>query len=89
MKTKALAIACFAATTALSTLPIGPHRQTGAKTCPSFRIGLLGGAKTKLTACATMNAWQTALSERLGVPVEMFPAPDYAGVMQGPAGRSA
>ncbi len=49
---------------------------------PEFRIGLLGGEndadRLRNNACL-----EDALEERLGVPVELFPAPDYAGVIQG------
>lgn len=49
---------------------------------PVFRIGLLGGEndadRLRDNACL-----QEDLTELLGVPVELFPAPDYAGVMQG------
>ena len=49
---------------------------------PVFRIGLLGGEndadRLRDNACL-----QEDLAELLGVPVELFPAPDYAGVMQG------
>lgn len=49
---------------------------------PVFRIGLLGGEneadRLRDNACL-----QTYMEERLGVPVELYPASDYAGVMQG------
>ena len=49
---------------------------------PVFRIGLLGGEndadRLRDNACV-----QEQLAERLGIPVELYPAPDYAGVMQG------
>jgi phosphonate transport system substrate-binding protein len=49
---------------------------------PVLRIGLLGGEndadRLRDNACL-----QEDLTELLGVPVELFPAPDYAGVMQG------
>ena len=47
-----------------------------------FRIGLLGGENEadRLRDHACQKAY---LEERLGVPVELFPASDYAGVMQG------
>ncbi|MHA7886270.1 phosphonate ABC transporter substrate-binding protein [Roseicyclus sp.] len=49
---------------------------------PVFRIGLLGGENEadRLRDHACQKAY---LEERLGVPVELFPASDYAGVMQG------
>ncbi len=49
---------------------------------PVFRIGLLGGENEadRLRDNACLDAY---LEERLGVDVELFPAADYAGVMQG------
>jgi phosphonate transport system substrate-binding protein len=49
---------------------------------PVFRIGLLGGEneRDRLREHACQEAY---LEERLGVDVELFPASDYAGVMQG------
>jgi phosphonate transport system substrate-binding protein len=49
---------------------------------PVFRIGLLGGENEsdRLREHACQEAY---LEERLGVDVELFPASDYAGVMQG------
>lgn len=49
---------------------------------PVFRIGLLGG-ENEADRLRNNECMRVALEERLGVPVEMFPAPDYAGVMQG------
>lgn len=49
---------------------------------PVFRVGLMGGEneadRLKETAC-----FKDMLEEALGVPVELYPASDYAGVMQG------
>src|ERR1700674_2270807 len=47
-----------------------------------FRIGLLGGENTQ-DRLKRYDAWQKLLQEKLGIPVKMFPAADYAGVMQG------
>lgn len=49
---------------------------------PVFRIGLLGGENEadRLRDHACQEAY---LEDRLGVDVELFPASDYAGVMQG------
>ena len=58
------------------------HAPAWASEMPVFRVGLLGGEndadRLRDNACL-----QEQLSERLGIPVELFPAPDYAGVMQG------
>ncbi|MGP1355424.1 phosphonate ABC transporter substrate-binding protein [Roseicyclus sp.] len=49
---------------------------------PVLRVGLLGGEndadRLRDNACLEED-----LEELLGIPVELFPAPDYAGVMQG------
>jgi phosphonate transport system substrate-binding protein len=49
---------------------------------PVFRIGLLGG-ENESDRLRNNECWRETLEEALGVPVEMYPAPDYAGVMQG------
>ncbi|MGJ3265129.1 MAG: phosphonate ABC transporter substrate-binding protein [Salinarimonas sp.] len=49
---------------------------------PVFRIGLLGG-ENEADRLRNNQCLVEQLGERLGVPVELFPAPDYAGVMQG------
>jgi len=49
---------------------------------PVFRIGLLGG-ENEADRLREYSCQQEYLEERLGVPVELFPASDYAGVMQG------
>ncbi|MCC5960452.1 MAG: phosphonate ABC transporter substrate-binding protein [Rhodobacteraceae bacterium] len=80
MTTKALAT-LLVASTALSTLPMTASADWR-NDLPVFRIGLLGG-ENEADRLRNNDCMATALSERLGVPVEMFPAPDYAGVMQG------
>jgi phosphonate transport system substrate-binding protein len=47
-----------------------------------FRIGLLGGENTQ-DRLKRYDAFQKLLQEKLGIPVKIFPAADYAGVMQG------
>src|SRR5580704_2646899 len=47
-----------------------------------FRIGLLGGENTQ-DRLKRYDSFQKLLQEKLGVPVKIFPAADYAGVMQG------
>lgn len=49
---------------------------------PVFRVGLLCG-ENEADRLRNNECFKTAMEERLGVPVEMFPAPDYAGEMQG------
>jgi phosphonate transport system substrate-binding protein len=47
-----------------------------------FRIGLLGGENTQ-DRLARYDVFQKLLSDHLRMPVKLFPAADYAGVMQG------
>lgn len=49
---------------------------------PVFRVGLLGG-ENEADRLRNNECFRVAMEERLGIPVELFPAPDYAGVMQG------
>jgi len=49
---------------------------------PVFRIGLLGG-ENEADRLRDHACQEEYLEERLGVDVELFPASDYAGVMQG------
>lgn len=49
---------------------------------PVFRIGLLGG-ENEADRLRRNECMVTQLTEKLGVLVELFPASDYAGVMQG------
>ena len=46
-----------------------------------LRIGLLGGENTS-SRLARYDAFQHLLQEKLAVTVKMYPAADYAGVMQ-------
>ncbi len=46
-----------------------------------LRIGLLGGENTS-SRLARYDGFQHLLQERLGIPVKLYPAADYAGVMQ-------
>ena len=66
------------ATTLTGTLALADWREE----VPVFRIGILGGENEadRLRDHACEKAY---LEERLGVPVELYPASDYAGVMQG------
>jgi len=49
---------------------------------PVFRVGLLGG-ENEQDRLAKNACLEDYLEGRLGVPVELYPASDYAGVMQG------
>jgi phosphonate transport system substrate-binding protein len=73
-------IAMIAASTALTAVPA--LAQDWRTEMPVLRIGLLGG-ENEADRLRNNECMKTQLSERLGVPVELFPAPDYAGVIQG------
>ena len=47
-----------------------------------FRVGLLGGENTQ-DRLARYGKFQQLLEQKQGMPVKLFPAADYAGVMQG------
>ena len=51
-------------------------------TIKEFRVGLLGGENTQ-DRLVRYDAFQKLLEAKLGIPVKLFPAADYAGVMQG------
>jgi phosphonate transport system substrate-binding protein len=53
-----------------------------AEALTEFRIGILGGENTQ-DRLARYDVFQKLLSEHLRMPVKLFPAADYAGVMQG------
>jgi len=58
---------------------------TGARaaaTLTEFRVGMLGGENTQ-DRLARYGEFQKLLSEHLHMPVKLFPAADFAGVMQG------
>ncbi len=73
------AIALVAAAAAGWTLA---GRSARAEMPKQFRIGLLGGENTQ-DRLARYDQFQQLLSEHLRMPVKLFPAADYAGVMQG------
>jgi phosphonate transport system substrate-binding protein len=53
-----------------------------AQDAKEFRIGLLGGENTQ-DRLVRYDRFQQLLSAHMGMPVKLFPAADYAGVMQG------
>jgi len=77
-------IAMIAASTALTAVPA--LAQDWRAEMPVLRIGLLGG-ENEADRLRNNECMRAQLSERLGVPVELFPAPDYAGVIQGLVAR--
>lgn len=63
-------------------LPSASHAQDWKSQYKEFRIGILGGENTQ-DRLKQYDGFQKLLQEKLGVPVKLFPAADYAGVMQG------
>lgn len=49
---------------------------------PVFRVGLLGGENVQ-DVLGRYEPWRVHMEARLGVPVELYPSTDYAGVVQG------
>lgn len=74
--------ALLAGATALTATAAFAQESDWREEVPVFRIGLLGGENEadRLRQHACQEAY---LEERLGVDVELFPASDYAGVLQG------
>src|SRR5690606_20774995 len=67
---------------ALTALAAPAIAQDWKSELPAFRIGLLGG-ENEADRLRKNECMVEQLGEKLGVPVELYPASDYAGVMQG------
>jgi phosphonate transport system substrate-binding protein len=61
--------------------PLSGHAQDWKQQVKELRVGLLGGENTS-SRLARYDAFQHLLQEELGIPIKLFPAADYAGVMQ-------
>jgi phosphonate transport system substrate-binding protein len=61
--------------------PLAGHAQDWKGQVKELRIGLLGGENTS-SRLARYDNFQRLLQERLGIPIKLYPAADYAGVMQ-------
>ncbi len=61
--------------------PLDARAQDWKSRVKEFRIGLLGGENTS-SRLARYDGFQRLLQEALGIPVKLYPAADYAGVMQ-------
>src|SRR3546814_520787 len=79
------------ATPASTSLPPQPSPRSSSpaqaaddwrKQVPVFRVGILGG-ENEADRLKNYACFKDIMSERLGIPVELYPASDYAGVMQG------
>jgi phosphonate transport system substrate-binding protein len=61
--------------------PMVAQAQDWKQQVKELRIGLLGGENTS-SRLARYDGFQRLLQQKLGVPIKMYPAADYAGVMQ-------
>jgi phosphonate transport system substrate-binding protein len=61
--------------------PLAARAQDWKAQMKEFRLGLLGGENTQ-SRLARYDGFQKLLQDTLGIPVKLFPAADYAGVMQ-------
>lgn len=77
---KQTCVALLAGATALT--PLAAAAQDWREEVPVFRIGLLGG-ENEADRLRDHECQRVYLEEALGVPVELYPASDYAGVLQG------
>jgi phosphonate transport system substrate-binding protein len=62
-------------------MPLSAHAQDWKGQVKELRIGLLGGENTS-SRLARYDNFQHLLEQTLGIPVKLYPAADYAGVMQ-------
>lgn len=78
-----MAAALAAPATALAQAPAmpAPGRRAWAAQVPQLRIGLLGG-ENESDRLGRYEAYRALLETTFGIPVRLFPASDYAGVMQ-------
>jgi phosphonate transport system substrate-binding protein len=74
------AMAPFAAAAQGPQMP-GPGRRAWAAQVPQIRLGLLGG-ENEADRLVRHEAYRALIEQTFGVPVRLFPAADYAGVMQ-------
>ncbi len=74
--------AALVGATALSATAAFAQDGTWRDEVPEFRVGLLGG-ENEQDRLAENACLKDYLEARLDVPVSLFPASDYAGVMQG------
>jgi phosphonate transport system substrate-binding protein len=73
-------LAPFTALAQAPTMP-APGRRAWAQQVPQIRIGLLGG-ENEADRLGRYEAYRALLEQTFGVPVRLFPAADYSGVMQ-------
>jgi phosphonate transport system substrate-binding protein len=72
---------CLAFVALASIAPWAAGAQDWKQQVKELRVGLLGGENTS-TRLARYDGFQRLLQEKLGIPIKIYPAADYAGVMQ-------
>jgi phosphonate transport system substrate-binding protein len=72
---------CFVFAWLALTSTLAAQAQDWKAQVKELRIGLLGGENTS-SRLARYDGFQHLLQEKLGIPVKLYPAADYAGVMQ-------
>ena len=77
-----LSMVAIAAAVGLGLTGFIAHADPDKDKVKEFRVGLLGGENTQ-DRLARYGKFQQLLEQKLGIPVKLFPAADYAGVMQG------
>ena len=71
----------FVIVVAMLFAPLAASAQDWKQQVRELRIGLLGGENTS-SRLARYDGFQSLLQKTLGIPVKLYPAADYAGVMQ-------
>ncbi|MGY6635129.1 MAG: hypothetical protein ACXIU8_15515 [Alkalilacustris sp.] len=74
-----LTVSMTSGATALATAPAAAGWR---EAMPVFHVGLLGG-ENEADRRRNQECFRTATEERLGIPVELCRAPDYAGAIEG------
>src|SRR3546814_2954835 len=79
-RTLGAALAGIAALAAVTTVAPSPAQAADdwRKQVPVFRVGILGG-ENEADRLKNYACFKDIMSERLGIPVELYPASDYAG----------
>src|SRR3546814_14328512 len=83
-RTLGAALAGIAALAAVTTVAPSPAQAADdwRKQVPVFRVGILGG-ENEADRLKNYACFKDIMSESLGISLELYPASDYAGVLQG------
>ena len=72
----------FATAAALLLATVAASAQSWKEEVPVIRVGILGG-ENEADRLTNYQCWKDHLQAEFDIPVELYPAADYAGVMQG------